>query len=393
MQSICRVECAVRQNVHSQSKVFDDRLGQTVIKKKRRESGIQNGWRLIAMVVACMTPGIIGTAVAAATSQPLPADVPSVAYEHAQTLVTLPDGRRLNLFCMGSGTPVVMFEAGGGDDSLSFRRVQGRLAAITRVCSYDRAGMGFSDPSGGPSTASQAVNDLHALIRRAAIPLPVVLAGHSDGGLYVTFYAADFPHDVAGMVLIDPDSPGLNRAATKVLDQPWLSEWRTSEQDDVKQTRLCFDLARSGALARAPEQYPKCMDDPPNADPVLHRLLDTQLARPSEQEAMLTEDLDTYPLPAGDLSVAELAFQHVCFDFGDKPLLVLSGTNEQGGLPPSQRGKVIKSMLANDAALAAHSTQGRQILVDSDSEYLQTYHPDAVVHAVTEVIRKVRARH
>jgi hypothetical protein len=113
-----------------------------------------------------------------------------------------------------------------------------------------------------------------------------------------------------------------------------LNEWRTSEQDDGKQTRLCFDLARSGALTRAPKQYPKCMDNPPNADPALHRLLNRQLARPSEQEAMLTEDLDTYPLPDGDLSAAELAFQHVHFDFGDKPLLVLSGTNEQGDLPP-----------------------------------------------------------
>jgi pimeloyl-ACP methyl ester carboxylesterase len=374
-----------------QSKTSDGGLGKAVIKKKQRMHAIRSVRHLIALIVACMTSGFIGSVSAAAIIHDLAPDVPALAYEHAQKLIALPDGRRLNLFCMGSGTPVVMFEAGGGDDSLSFRRVQRRLATVTRVCSYDRAGMGFSDPSDAPSTASHAVNDLHALIRQAGIPLPVILVGHSDGGLYTAFYAADFPRDVAGIVLIDPDSPGLNKSATEVLDQPWRNEWRADEQNDVKQARLCFDLAQSGMLTRAPEHYPNCMDDPPNADPELHRVLNAQLARPSEQKAILTEDLDTYPLPNGDVSAAELAFQHVHFDFGNKPLLVLSGANEQGGLPASQRGKVVKAMLANDAALAMHSMQGRQILVDSSSEYLQTSQPGVVVQAVTDVVRKVRA--
>ncbi|MBD8900178.1 alpha/beta hydrolase [Rhodanobacter sp. DHG33] len=319
-------------------------------------------------------------------------DIPATAYEHAQTLVALPDGRRLNLFCMGKGTPTIFFEAGGGDDSLAFRRVQGRLASVTRVCSYDRAGMGFSDPSDAPTTATHIVGDLHALIRSADIPLPIILVGHSDGGLYATFYAANYPNDVAGLVLIDPDSPGLNRAATSVLDQPWLDGWRKGNQDDIKQARLCFDLAQHGELARDPVHNPKCLDDPSNADPALHRLLNAQLARPSEQEAMLTEDLDTYPAPDGGLSKAEVAFQRMHFSFGDKPLVVLSGTSELGALPTKERVKVSKAMLANQAALAAHSTQGRQILVNSGTEYIQISHPEAVVQAVKGVIGEVRGR-
>ncbi|MFC3654097.1 alpha/beta hydrolase [Dyella humi] len=347
-------------------------------------------WRSAVVVVLWGALWSVGPEVAAATHQTVLTDVPLAAYEHAQTLVALPDGRRLNLFCVGAGTPVVIFEAGGGDDSLSFRRVQGRLAAVTRVCSYDRAGMGFSDPSDSPTTVSHVVNDLHALIRQEAIPLPVVLAGHSDGGLYVTFYAADYPEDVAGLVLIDPDSPGLDMAATKVLDQPWLNKWRAGDQSDMNQARLCFSLAQSGDLARTPARYPKCMDDPPNADPVLHRLLNAQLARPSEQEAILTEDLDTNPAPDGGLSKAELAFQRVHFDFGDKPLIVLSGIDELGMLPPQERTKVGKAMLANQAALASHSTQGKQILANSRTEYIQTSRPDVVVHAMTELVGKAR---
>lgn len=351
-------------------------------------------WLRLHPATLCFCLGALAAKAPAAamTNQTSPGALPASRYEHAQKLVALPDGRHLNLFCMGSGTPVVMLEAGGGDDSLSFRHVQGRLANVTRVCSYDRAGMGFSDPSDAPSTTSHAVNDLHALIKHAGIPLPVILVGHSDGGLYATFYAADFPNDVAGMVLIDPDSPGLNSAATRVLDQPWLNQWRASAQDDIQQARLCLDLAKHGALARSPERYPKCMDDPPNPDRGLHRVLDAQLSRTSEQEAMLTEDLDTNPLPNRDVSAAEVAFQQVHFDFGDKPLIVMSGTNEQRDLPPSQRGKVIKAMLTNDAALVAHSTQGKQILVDSNTEYLQDYDPETVVRAVTEVVRKVRAQ-
>lgn len=364
---------------------FRDRTAMHSIKAPDRRC-------LIATLAMSITLWTVTADAAVTTPQTSAVDVPASAYEHAQALIPLPDGRRLNLFCMGTGTPVVMLEAGLGDDSLSFRRVQGRLAAVTRVCSYDRAGMGFSDPSDAPSTAAHAVDDLHALIRQALIPLPVVLVGHSDGGLYAAFYAAEFPQDAAGLVLIDPDSFGLDESATKVLDQPWLDQWRAGTRSEIGQARTCLALAQGGALARAPARYPDCMDNPPNADPALHRLLDAQLARPSEQEAISTETQDTDPPPNRDLSDAELAFQRLHFDFGDKPIIVLSGTDELGGLPPSQRAKVTKAMLANEAAMAAYSTQGRQILVDSKSEYLQTHAPDVVVRAVTEVVRKVRAR-
>jgi pimeloyl-ACP methyl ester carboxylesterase len=349
-------------------------------------------WRLVALAAVWTTSWLVGLDVTAAPDQRSPTDVPLAAYEHAQSLVALPDGRRLNLFCMGTGTPVVILEAGGGDDSLTFRRVQGRLASVTRVCSYDRAGLGFSDPSDAPSTAAHTVSDLHALVTQAALPRPFVLVGHSNGGLYASLYAADFPDDVAGMVMIDVNNLGMDMAAENVLDPTQLKAWRASDQADIEQARRCLALARKGALARAPMRYPMCMDDPPNADPALHQLLNAQLARPSDQEALLTEIVDTYPQADGGLANAELTLQHAGFNFGDKPLIVLSGTDEQGGLPPVQRAKVIKAMLANHADLAAHSTQGKQILVDITTEYIQTYRPDVVVDAVTEVVGKARER-
>ena len=316
--------------------------------------------------------------------------MPASSYEHAQRLVTLPGGRRLNLFCMGSGDPVVLLEAGGGEDSLTFRRVQGRLATTTRVCSYDRAGFGFSDPSDAPNTADHVVDDLHALIGQAGLPRPLVFVGHSNGGLYGRLYASRFPDDIAGMVMIDPNSLGLNMAAEKMLDATQLKAWRDSDQQDVREVRHCVELAERGELSRVGHRDAQCMDDPPNADPALHRLLDAQLATPSQQRALLSETVDTFPAPDGGLSNAEIAVQSVPFDFKDKPFIVISGTNEQGGLPVEQRRKVIKAMLANEADLAAHSTRGKQVLVDVSSEDIQLTHPRTVVRAVTEVVRQVR---
>ncbi|WP_158545092.1 alpha/beta fold hydrolase [Dyella monticola] len=345
--------------------------------------------RANALVLGCFLAGAPAMGHAHAAS---PGEVPTSAYEHPQTLVTLADGRRLNLFCLGSGSPTVVMEAGGGDDSLSFQAVQARVANVTRVCSYDRAGMGFSDPSPYPTTLMHVIADLHGLLDRAHIGRPIVLVGHSDGGLYAAFYAATYGQQVGGMVLIDPDSPGLDQSALSVLDQPWLTTWRSDEQRDIAQARDCLTLARRGALIAKPSQYATCLDDPPHHDAALHHLLDTQLSRPTEQSAIYTQDVDTTPAANNTLSPAEKVFQATHFDFGDKPFVILSGTNEQSGLPLAERTKVNQAMLANQAELAARSSEGRQILIDSSTEYLQLAKPDVVVQAITEVVEKVRKR-
>jgi pimeloyl-ACP methyl ester carboxylesterase len=252
--------------------------------------------------------------------------------------------------------------------------------------------MGFSDPSESPSTASHVVDDLHALIAAAAIPTPIVFVGHSNGGLYGRLYAAEFPDDVAGMVFIDPNSVGLDLAAEAALDPVHLKKWRASDQADIEQVRRCVALARSGALTQNTKGHPACLDDPPNRDASLHRVLNEQMSRPSEQEAYLSETVDTYPQPDGGLPNAELVIQRVTFDFKDKPFIVMSGTNELGALPEVLRAKVRKAMLANQADLAAHSTRGKQVFMDVTTEDIQLTQPDAVARYVREVVQEVRAR-
>ena len=112
-------------------------------------------------------------------------------------------GYRLHLVCAGHGSPTVVFESGWPGGSSSWASVAPTIALQTRVCAYDRAGTGASDPGPSPRSPLRMVRELHVLLTRAHLPGPYVLVGHSFGGLLVRLFAATYPHDVAGMVLID----------------------------------------------------------------------------------------------------------------------------------------------------------------------------------------------
>jgi hypothetical protein len=116
-------------------------------------------------------------------------------------------GHRLHLHCTGSGSPTVVLEPGHGEVSSAMAWIAPAVARDTRVCVYDRAGRGWSDPADGPQDAVEIATDLHALLNRAHIPGPYVLAGHSFGGLYVLTFAATYPDQVAGLVLLDSTAP------------------------------------------------------------------------------------------------------------------------------------------------------------------------------------------
>jgi pimeloyl-ACP methyl ester carboxylesterase len=114
---------------------------------------------------------------------------------------------RLHLSCTGSGGPTVVLLGGMGETSAAWGLVQPAVAGTTRVCAYDRAGQAWSDSAPGPKDGVQVAADLHTLLSRAGEPGPYVLAGHSVGGTYAMVYAAEYPDDVAGLVLLDSASP------------------------------------------------------------------------------------------------------------------------------------------------------------------------------------------
>ena len=116
-------------------------------------------------------------------------------------------GHRLHLHCTGSGSPTVVLEPGLGAASSDLGWIAPAVARDTTVCVYDRAGRGWSDAADGPQDGAHIAADLHTLLDRAHVPGPYVLAGHSFGGLYVLSFAAQFPDQVAGLVLLDSTAP------------------------------------------------------------------------------------------------------------------------------------------------------------------------------------------
>jgi pimeloyl-ACP methyl ester carboxylesterase len=111
-------------------------------------------------------------------------------------------GRKLHIHCIGEGSPAVILDAGFGEPSLYWFRVQPEIAKFTQVCSYDRAGLGWSDASPGPRTARQIAADLDALLTRTVVP-PYILVGHSCGDYWSRVYAAEHRNKVVGLVLVD----------------------------------------------------------------------------------------------------------------------------------------------------------------------------------------------
>jgi len=117
------------------------------------------------------------------------------------------NGHKMRMYCMGSGSPTIILESGLGNDALIWGGVQPVLAKTTRVCSYDRAGLGWSEPVSGPRDADHIAGELHGLLLEAKITGPIVLMGHSLGGMIIRDYATRYPADIAGLVFVDSASP------------------------------------------------------------------------------------------------------------------------------------------------------------------------------------------
>ena len=134
--------------------------------------------------------------------------VASDVYAAPQRLVAVDGARRLNLYCVGSGSPTVILDAGSGNSMATWRHVQAEIGQTTRVCAYDRAGLGFSDAAERPSDLRNIVDDLRRLVKAAPIAAPFVYVGHSLAGAIGLLYVATYPEDIAGAVMVEPAFAG-----------------------------------------------------------------------------------------------------------------------------------------------------------------------------------------
>jgi pimeloyl-ACP methyl ester carboxylesterase len=155
----------------------------------------------------------------------------SGSYNPESTLVDV-GGHRLNIRCSGEGSPAVILGSGLASSNHDWGPVEERVSAFTQVCSYDRAGLGESDGAGGVPTAQTASDSLHSLLSGAGINGPVVLVGHSYGGLVAQLYAAQHPENTAALVLVDSlEQNNLVRAGEILGDQAMAAFLRATQSN------------------------------------------------------------------------------------------------------------------------------------------------------------------
>lgn len=168
----------------------------------------------------------------------------------------------LHIDCLGKGSPAVILDAGLGASGADWRRIQHSLAATTRVCAYDRAGYGWSDPGPPPRTSRRIAAELRTLLERAAIPPPYILAGHSFGGCNMRLFSSLFARETAGLVLVDAPHEGqvagfLNNYLLRQLDPQGLLQtfWRPELFDQLFGVNLAplaallgLEINRLGAI-------------------------------------------------------------------------------------------------------------------------------------------------
>lgn len=299
-------------------------------------------------------------------------------YASAGRMVTIDGERRLNLRCMGNGSPTVLLEAGGRADSLTWRHVQPLLAKRTTTCSYDRAGYGFSDGGPLPRDLDADVRDLRALIDAAGLSKPLVLVGHSLGSNIVRRHAEKHADTVVGLVLVDPPPQG-----TDGLSAEWLEADKESTQRRNAILAVCAKAADEGVLATPAPELQRCIAGPdPAYSDVVNAAIRASKLRPAFWQTLGSELASNVALFATPVSPDE---RH-----GDLPLLILVAADAFVDVPESDRAALQALRDRTVDAIAASSTRSQRVVVEQASHDLQLDQPGAVVDAVEKLITALR---
>jgi pimeloyl-ACP methyl ester carboxylesterase len=302
-------------------------------------------------------------------------------YLHAQRLVNV-DGRRVNLYCTGSGSPTVVLGTDGDDGTSAWRFVQPVVARHTRVCSYDPPGFGFSDPLAAGLDASKAVADLHTLLSRGGASGPIVLVGYSLSGLYARLFADRYPRDVAGMVLVSPDLPDQDRMIASVVPAlaPMLDIHSFLQQ--------CLVAAQRGAIRPGTPTYAQCVYSPPDPS-IPKKLLD--FVHRQWQGAGLWSSFASTMSEEGRSSAEIVRDQR---QYGGMPLIVLTTTTDIGALPISTRQKaaLTDAWVAWQQNVARLSSIGVDFLIQDSTQAIPIDRPAEVISAIDEIVSQVRYR-
>ena len=288
--------------------------------------------------------------------QPSP-DLSLTVYAKPQQLVELRDGRKIHLFCLGKGSPTVILSAGLGGWAAVWGKVQAPIALKTRVCAWDRAGFGFSDPSSAPQDVSNTTKDLEEAIKRAKIDGPYVLVGHSMGGYESLLFADRHLRLVLGMVLIDPAFPDQDRRQRLVAPK-YAAILRDDNDQSAAFLKKCAAELRSGVLTIGSPDPDKCFDYGLSVPPELT----AALIRLDSNPARLTTEASTIEQFAHSSQIVVNPERN----YGSIPIRVLTASDPLPGRSAdalAARPPYAAEWLRAHDAMAALSTDGSNKMV------------------------------
>lgn len=326
-------------------------------------NGLPTGKKLIrriALGLGMVLALIAGLALAGAGYEAISARGDAQAYPAPGQLVDV-GGYSLHIQCVGKGSPTVVLDAGLGGTSLDWNLVQPQIGQTTRVCAYDRAGMGWSDSGPAPRTPARIAVELHTLLGNAGIAGPYILVGHSLAGKNVRMFALQHPDEVAGMVLVDARSEYVDEHTSPAEEQAF-------RQSVATQGNL-YGLARTLGLVRlfgASLEGAETMSSETRLEMALFASGQRGLvATSAEALERATDDGQLQTAPA----------------LGDLPLIVLAAGESMEQIPywPEAQRR-----------LALLSTNGRLIVVEGSGHAIHAEQPALVIDAVQQVVDQAR---
>lgn len=279
-------------------------------------------------------------------------------------------GHSVHLYCTGSGSPAILLSSGLGDDFTEWAKVQPALSRHTKVCSYDRAGFGWSEPRPGAHDANAISSQLHQLIQVAGIQRPLVLVGHSISGIYLRSYAARYPGDLAGLVFIDGATPLQDSRIPKAL-----LKIQQQQRRDMPWQRLLMMLGWYRLLG-------DCSSIPSGFE-AYGAWIKADSCVPSQIDA-IEQELDAEQASGQETIHAG--------PFGSLPVLILS--RDPSVLAPNWPASVAKAnavvwdQMQEEAK--ALSSDSRRIIAKGSGHYIQDDRPDLVNRQIAALIVMVR---
>lgn len=299
-------------------------------------------------------------------------------------LVDIGNGQRLNLHCLGAGSPAVIFDAGMGDSTISWALVQRAVSKKTQACSFDRAGLGFSDAAIRPSTSRNQSEDLHALLKTAQIRPPYVLVAHSLAGMNARVYADMYPDQVAGMVLVEASHEDQSVRGWAIGDPGQKERYDTF----LKDAHGCIEESKKG-LVKGTEAFKKCVGDTndPRFSADINDAQEKYAVTPKWQAAIASERENVFYESANEARKSRSSF-------GDIPLIVLTHSPFPRGKEETQDIRNQRTLLWEDlhTQIASMSTRGVNIIVPNSTHYIQYEHPQIVVDAVMQAVDIARGK-